>query len=328
LFPPQALSILAFSHPFSKVISINMTCKKKKQPKQNQKMNEGVRPMDSVTVECCHSHNCPEDIIDCEEAKKDYKLSVSLTTANSKNDSKAMVEILSGLEDCVDQTELATEDDELEISHQNKTSTKNRINDHKESSGGPTSSSSTKFSVIFFQWILPVTLILLMALVAAALSIVLFGYFKEDEESNRMAGIDQVDAIKYLNDVQDYLTKKGVTSYEDFIHPDNSPQAQASEWLAWMDPAQVDIPRSDASSTEVYEFVSRYIVATLYFATNGPSWYNQINFLSQDSVCSWQGISTTTDVSASEEEDDVTTYGVTCNDDGKVIEINLGKYYG
>ena len=51
-------------------------------------------------------------------------------------------------------------------------------------------------------------------------------------------------------------------------------------------------------------------MALLYFATDGPNWLEQVDFLGNTSICEW---------SMSEE------LGVACNDEGSAVELNLGK---
>ena len=52
-------------------------------------------------------------------------------------------------------------------------------------------------------------------------------------------------------------------------------------WLADEDPMQIDI------TSPCHEILQRFVVANFYFATNGPRWTDQSNFLSQKSVCDW-----------------------------------------
>ena len=65
----------------------------------------------------------------------------------------------------------------------------------------------------------------------------------------------------------------------------------------------------DFEATSLDELIQRYVLATLYFATNGQSWKKQYNFLSMDHVCLWHEF---------EQE-----AGVTCNDNNDVTSIKL-----
>jgi hypothetical protein len=48
------------------------------------------------------------------------------------------------------------------------------------------------------------------------------------------------------------------------------------------------IPKLPPSENdESYEFVTRYVMAVLYYATNGKSWQYDMNFLSEKVTCDW-----------------------------------------
>jgi hypothetical protein len=88
------------------------------------------------------------------------------------------------------------------------------------------------------------------------------------------------------------------------IREKGTPEEGAMEWLVNTDPLQLDFEK-----TSLDELVQRYVLATLYFATNGKSWNQQYNFLSMDHVCLWHTF-----------EQDA---GVTCNDNNDVTSIKL-----
>jgi hypothetical protein len=60
-------------------------------------------------------------------------------------------------------------------------------------------------------------------------------------------------------------------------------------------------------------FVKRYILALLYFATYGPNWFDQLNFLGNSSICYWWDAT-------------VLFKGVTCNDKKSATQLSLGKF--
>lgn len=60
----------------------------------------------------------------------------------------------------------------------------------------------------------------------------------------------------------------------------NSPQSKAAAWIA----TSQGICPSDAN------VLQRYVLAVLYFATNGESWIDQLGFLSSANECEWTGI--------------------------------------
>jgi hypothetical protein len=53
-------------------------------------------------------------------------------------------------------------------------------------------------------------------------------------------------------------------------------------WLAYEDPAMLPFKQSNSST-----LVERYVAAVVYFSTGGAQWVNQMNFLSNHSICNW-----------------------------------------
>lgn len=74
----------------------------------------------------------------------------------------------------------------------------------------------------------------------------------------------------------------GVTPSEvlDNVH---GPQYRALSWLAHEDMLRYT-PKSDFW---IKRIVQRYVLAVLYFATNGPGWGDTYNFLSEHEECNW-----------------------------------------
>ena len=85
-----------------------------------------------------------------------------------------------------------------------------------------------------------------------------------------------------------------------------SPQYKTMEWLVVEDEAQL-------SPTEETALIQRYTIALVYFAMNGPNWWNNYGFLGADSVCEWN---------------DRSTMGCFCSDNttsSRVQELSLCK---
>jgi len=127
-------------------------------------------------------------------------------------------------------------------------------------------------------------------------------------------------------DVLAYLTKYDVSKSEDLTTP-GTPQQQAVQWLTEEDEARVQVPIgvdiSDPLDRAGYLFVTRYIMALTYFALRGDKWMTQMNFLSPDPVCKWNGFSFAFDNSASFAE----TGGLKCDPvTGLPIVLDLGRY--
>mmetsp|Transcript_11388 Transcript_11388/g.27147 ORF Transcript_11388/g.27147 Transcript_11388/m.27147 type:complete len:998 (+) Transcript_11388:336-3329(+) len=101
----------------------------------------------------------------------------------------------------------------------------------------------------------------------------------------------------------------------------SSPQSEAVSWLADTDPLKV-------SDTDQDVLFDRYALACFFFATNGlEDWTNQLNFLTEKSVCEWNArVETNNSI-----DDDGTlsvslstqTQGVICDDTQQVSEIRI-----
>ena len=101
----------------------------------------------------------------------------------------------------------------------------------------------------------------------------------------------------------------------------SSPQYTTLEWLANVDPAQLNL-----SATPATELVERYAMAYLYFSTNGDNWNNKFHFLSNWSVCDWNNFSSTTSVVRTTNSSFDAPVGVMCNTTG-VTDIRMGKSF-
>lgn len=96
-----------------------------------------------------------------------------------------------------------------------------------------------------------------------------------------------------------------VTGSETFQQ--DSPQRTALEWLMNEDAAKLD--PTTTNRTRQLLTTERYIAAVFYFATGGAEWAQQLNFLSGDSICSWN---------------DEGPNGITCNN-RRVTNLFIGK---
>ncbi len=60
-----------------------------------------------------------------------------------------------------------------------------------------------------------------------------------------------------------------------------TPEASALYWMAYDDPARLN-PRA-----KVDKVIQRFVLATLYYATNGEKWGKSYSFLSYNDECNW-----------------------------------------
>ena len=87
-----------------------------------------------------------------------------------------------------------------------------------------------------------------------------------------------------------------------------TPHHQALSWLVFND--KTSHPEYSIQTESSWLLKERFTAALLYFATDGSSWYNNLNFLSEDSVCDWH----------------VGDHGIQCNELGRVRYIFLRKF--
>ena len=94
--------------------------------------------------------------------------------------------------------------------------------------------------------------------------------------------------------LKNYFVRYGVTNDDQYrderTSEMNTPQSKAIAWLAIHDKQFPAFPTHDQGlgTPEGYELVMRYAMTVLYFATGGPNWKNDMNFLNPDlSTCDW-----------------------------------------
>ena len=105
--------------------------------------------------------------------------------------------------------------------------------------------------------------------------------------------------------IREYVTSvRGISTFDSVqaLGDAKSPQYKAAQWMAHAlaeriqnaENAVVRLVRGDGMKMEVpdfdkpdLEFDERYAMAVFYFATGGPSWTAQLNFLSRGHICTW-----------------------------------------
>lgn len=106
-----------------------------------------------------------------------------------------------------------------------------------------------------------------------------------------------------LEEFRSFLLNQSVSSYHD-LHNTSSPQYQALTWLAEINSTNLTL---SPLTTSMDTIQNRYILAAVYFANNGATWFSPCNFLSADSICLWR--------------DSTNDTGVFCDP----FELHLGK---
>jgi len=100
------------------------------------------------------------------------------------------------------------------------------------------------------------------------------------------------------------------SSPEDLADP-SSPQSTAFNWVLNEDPLDLTGGLVDGS-TNSSTVLERYVLSVLYWSTDGPNWTNQLDFMTNSSVCDWPDESKTSTVSY-----------VNCNENGDLFDIRI-----
>ena len=112
-----------------------------------------------------------------------------------------------------------------------------------------------------------------------------------------------------------YLEQNGVTSSATIFDYETA-QAQAAQWLANADARNLALPSVGVTNKEGYHYMTRYVLATLYFAFQGEEWRFPFNFLSSDDLCNWRGVL--------QRGNEVVPYGAICDLTGVLRALYLG----
>lgn len=96
----------------------------------------------------------------------------------------------------------------------------------------------------------------------------------------------------------------------DVIYDESTPQYKAWNWLANEDPAKLDL-----NAVSDVELNQRYVSALVYFSLGGDAWLDNLNFLSEKSVCEWNDGS------------DVNSRGIIC-DNSDIPAISFASQEG
>lgn len=122
-------------------------------------------------------------------------------------------------------------------------------------------------------------------------------------------------------------------SNEDTLQNSTTAQYEALEWISKYDPIGMELITTATSNlvedklkeSATTKFVERYVLGLLYFSTSGPTWFNNVTFLSNSSVCDWgevDGNATATDDDGDVLED-IRKFGIVCNERENVVQISL-----
>jgi hypothetical protein len=169
-----------------------------------------------------------------------------------------------------------------------------------------TSSSSSflqRYGVLLACFIVAIVGIIIIIVVVVAVK---SKSEKSDDDSELLTYQDLVDMLSPL-------------SGGDVLLNETTPQFAALKWLTKDIESNTTTSSISASSRMDVStmLLERYSVVLLYFATDGATWLNSLDFLShKTSVCQWRSLQ-------SSGED---ALGIHCGSDGSVIKVKLGTY--
>lgn len=90
--------------------------------------------------------------------------------------------------------------------------------------------------------------------------------------------------------VVNFLSTRGVSKEED-LRTRNTPQHSAAVFMANHDPLNLPLPQATSlSDPEAEQYSTRYIMTVLHHALDGYNWPFQLNFMSADEACFWNGL--------------------------------------
>jgi hypothetical protein len=119
-------------------------------------------------------------------------------------------------------------------------------------------------------------------------------------------------SISVLEFARNILTP--LSGEEALLH-EFSPQYKTLSWMVRDDPANMMMKmmvgnetQSPPSSSSMLKIIvmERYIMALLYFSTDGPNWVSPYDFLGVESICDWGG-------------------RIQCSKEGAAVRISIGK---
>eukprot|EP00980_Cylindrotheca_fusiformis_P012678 scaffold3103_cov136-Cylindrotheca_fusiformis.AAC.16 len=124
------------------------------------------------------------------------------------------------------------------------------------------------------------------------------------------AGKDTEQPSRRLEAVTQFLFDNEVSNLPH-LRDETTSQHKAAAFVADGDAFQMEL-----SDDNVHRFAERYILALLYYHTNGQNWMHRVGFLSPVDHCDWWHKYTNTEGKEIRE-------GVKCDENGRVIELNL-----
>jgi hypothetical protein len=118
-----------------------------------------------------------------------------------------------------------------------------------------------------------------------------------------------------MEGIVQFLYDNKISTLPD-LHEEHTAQYQAALFIADSDAYQMELTKENSA-----QFVERYVLALLYYHFKGPEWNHQLKFLDGTDHCDWWE-------EYSSHSGETVRQGVQCNEDGDVVELDLGKSVG
>jgi hypothetical protein len=100
-------------------------------------------------------------------------------------------------------------------------------------------------------------------------------------------------------------------SGNDALLDESSPQYKALWWMVHEDPAKMMMTIPDETQSSSSRIIELYVLALLYFSTDGPNRFEQGSFLGNTLICDWHVL---------------TGNGVVCNEEGSAVLLGIGTF--
>jgi hypothetical protein len=152
------------------------------------------------------------------------------------------------------------------------------------------------------------------AFAAMVLSVsISIGVFKKSNKKDAPAeAVPQVTTA--FEDVVEFIYSYKVSNLPDLRAPD-SPEHHAAQFISSGDNFHAQI--TDFDEVGRRRFLERYILALIYYQTQGQNWNDRYNFLSEIDHCNWH--------KQYSSPQGRFLRGVQCNSDGLVVDLDLCK---
>jgi hypothetical protein len=138
----------------------------------------------------------------------------------------------------------------------------------------------------------------------------------DQPSSGGSSGLDKIRRKSDFDEVASYMILSGVSN-ENTIRTLGTPQNIAAIWMALDDEANMAVPPYPINVAEGYRYVTRYVMAVVYFSMGGADWEYQADFGTIADVCNWNQVNF--------DGSEFYRQGVLCDSrNGLIFALNLG----